>query len=64
MIGYKRGEKLGPIRRFLCRHPGMFTQRALLFFSGVIWVKHEKPTVDWRHYLGPDWEPYYDNYST
>jgi 1-acyl-sn-glycerol-3-phosphate acyltransferase len=36
----------------------------LIFFARVYWIKIERPKIDYKKWLGPDWEPSYDNAST
>lgn len=64
MLGHKSGTPISPLKRFLCWRPAAPGARLLLFFLGITWLKLEKPDVDFKKYLGPDWEKTYDGAST
>ena len=64
MIGHKMGTPMRRWRRMLTKYPGQFLPRALVFVSGIIWIDIERPEVDYREYLGPDWTPSYEGAST
>lgn len=38
--------------------------RCLVWWAGVTWVKCERPQIDYKKYLGPQWEPKYEGAST
>jgi len=38
--------------------------RWLVFFAGIVWIKTERPQIDYKKYLGPDWKPKYNGAST
>ena len=64
MIGYKEGEKIGRVRRFISRYCTIVFLRIILFCSGMVWISYERPVVDWRNLLGSDFKPVYEGNST
>ena len=63
MIGYKEGEKIGRVRRFISRYCTIVFLRIILFCSGMVWISYERPVVDWRNLLGSDFKPVYEGIS-
>lgn len=35
-----------------------------MFLMGYLWIKVERPQVNWEKYLGKDWNPTYEGAST
>lgn len=65
MIGHKNGTKMHPVRQFFMRIGfAHIAGRIFALLLGVVWLKTERPKVDWRKYLGPDWVATYDKPST
>jgi hypothetical protein len=64
MLGHEPGKPLHPIRRLLTKKPGQWLPRLLIFLGNVVWISVERPKIDYSVYLGPDWEPSYENAST
>mmetsp|Transcript_34888 Transcript_34888/g.33947 ORF Transcript_34888/g.33947 Transcript_34888/m.33947 type:complete len:97 (+) Transcript_34888:345-635(+) len=38
--------------------------RLLILVAGLVWINVERPEIDYRPYLGPDWKPEYEGAST
>ena len=55
MIGHKQGSPISNTKRMLVKKPGQYLPRLLIFFAGVVWIKVERPKVDYTKYLGPEW---------
>ena len=64
MLGHKAGTPLHPIRRILTKKPGQYLPRLLIFVAGLVWINVERPDIDYKKYLGPDWKPSYRGAST
>ena len=60
MIGQDKNAVLHPVRHYLIAGLVGFWSRPFLALQGVFFLKHDKPTVDYRKWLGPDWKPTYD----
>lgn len=63
MITHKRGDPMPKWKRWLILWPKWFA-RCLVWWGGIKWVKTERPQVDYKKFLGPQWEPKYDGAST
>ena len=64
-IGKKPGEPLRGIRYKIGYWIMRFTGRVTMFgAAGCVWISSYRPKVDYRKYLGPDWEPDYDTKRT
>ena len=52
-------------RKFIVKNMARFTARTCMFLGpGLYWYNLERPQVDWKKYLGPEWKPSYENPST
>ena len=61
MFGYKSGDPIGPTRRFLVKNPVQkFLARIFLLLIGIVWIKIERPDVDYSEFLGPEWTKSYE----
>lgn len=57
MIGID-AEKIDPWRHTFIRYMGWFVCRGILLMAGVVWMQTSRvQEADYRHWLGPDWEP-------
>jgi hypothetical protein len=63
MITHTRGTPMPKWKRYLIWQP-YFLPRWLIFFAGVVWIKVERPKIDYKQFLGPDWKPKYEGAST
>lgn len=50
-------------KRFLVWWPFILA-RTLIWFGCIFWIKWEKPDIDYKKWLGPDWKPKYSGAST
>lgn len=60
MTGYKSGDPIGPVRRFLVKTPGQFFSRVFILMLGIVWIKVERPDIDYTEYLGEQWVKTYE----
>ena len=59
MIGHKQGSPISNLKRILVKKPGQYLPRLMLFLTGLIWIKVERPKIDYSEYLGPEWKATY-----
>lgn len=46
------------MRRFLVKTPGQFFTRLFVLALGIVWIKVERPDVDYSEYLGHNTKSY------
>lgn len=63
-IGLGPNDAVRGIRYFLIRCIFWCTSRVVIAGMGTYWQSTERPEVDYKPYLGPDWVPDYDKDRT
>ena len=64
MLGHKSGTPLPRWRRVMTKSMGQWLPRSIIFIAGISYIDIERPSIDYRIYLGPDWTPTYEGAST
>lgn len=64
MIGHTFGKPVEPIRRFFILNIGKILVRIKIISIGIYSINWEKPDIDYKKWLGPDWKPSYENAGT
>ena len=64
VFGASEAEDQGPLQRRLVYLVSKVVGVAVRFSASIIWTNYERPLIDYREYLGPDWKPSYDNASS
>ena len=60
MFGQDKNAPMHPVRYYLMTSLTAVVLRIFLYSQGVIFLKKERPVVDYSKWLGPDWKPTYE----